>query len=146
MNCTEAQWDLVRKHLEPAQAKGDPRGRPMQDLRAVFNAVLWICKTGARWKDLPKEYPPYQTCHRHFQRWCTGGAWHQVLWDLALDLKRRGGVDITECFIDGTFSSAKKGGVILDRLREARAPRSWSSQTLLVFLSPYGPSEQAPMK
>lgn len=65
---------------------------------------------------------------------------------LAQDLRDRGKIDITECFLDGTFASAKKGGVILDRLSEVKAPRSWPSQTLMVFLSPYGPSAPDPMK
>lgn len=146
MDCTNAQWEAVEKLLSSIQEKSDPRGRPPQDVRAVFNGVLWICKTGTAWKYLPGIYPPYQTCHRYFQRWCKKGIWDKVLWELAMDLKRRGKIDITECFIDGTFSSAKKGGLILDRLRRAKAPRSWSSQTLLVFLSPYGPSEPVPTK
>jgi transposase len=146
MDCKDAQWEAVGKLLESIKERNDPRGRPAQDLRAVFNGILWVCRTGAPWQDLPRRYPPYQTCHRYFQNWCRQGAWDRVLWELALDLKRRGKIDITECFIDGTFSSAKKGGVILDRLSEAKASRSWSSQTLMVFLSPYGPSEQAPMR
>jgi hypothetical protein len=72
--------------------------------------------------------------------------WDKVLYRLAQDLRDRGKIDITECFLDGTFASAKKGGVILDRLSEVKAPRSWPSQTLMVFLSPYGPSAPDPMK
>jgi transposase len=146
MDCKDAQWEAVGKLLTSIKEKDDPRGRPPQDVRAVFNGVLWICRTGAPWQDLPRRYPPYQTCHRYFQNWCRQGTWDKVLWGLALDLKRRGRIDITECFIDGTFSSAKKGGLILDRLNEAKASRSWSSQTLMVFLSPYGPSEPAPTR
>jgi transposase len=146
MDCTDAQWEAVGKLLTTIKVKNDPRGRPPQDIRAVFNGILWVCRTGAPWQDLPRRYPPYQTCHRYFQNWCQLGAWDKVLWELALDLKRRGKIDISECFIDGTFSSAKKGGVISARLSEVRASRSWSSQTLMVFLSPYGPSEPAPTR
>ena len=32
------------------------------------NSILWILRTGAPWKDLSPRYPPYQTCHRWFQK------------------------------------------------------------------------------
>lgn len=88
------------------------------------------------WADLPDRYPPYQTCHRRFQQWCRDGTLARVVRALAQDLKDRGGIDIEECFIDGTFLPAKKGGGWLGKPRGARVPRSWQSQTLLVFLSP----------
>ena len=72
--------------------------------------------------------------------------WDPILYSLAKDLKQRGKIDIEECFIDGTFASAKKGGIILERLKEAKGARSWQSQTLLVFLSPYGPQEPTDMR
>ncbi|MFO0378246.1 MAG: transposase, partial [Cyclobacteriaceae bacterium] len=117
-----------------------------QDQREVLNGILWICRTGAQWNEMPDKYPPYQTCHRYFQNWVKAGVWEKLLWEIARDLRDRGKVDITECFIDGTFASAKKGGFLLEKLRKARVPRSWQSQTLLAFLSPYGPPQQAPMK
>ena len=33
------------------------RGRPMADLRAYFKGVLWMLRSGARWKDLPRWFP-----------------------------------------------------------------------------------------
>jgi hypothetical protein len=68
-----------------------------------------ILRTGAQWADLPERYPPYQTCHRRFQRWSADGALERVLEALAANLKDRGGLDLSECFIDGTFIVAKKG-------------------------------------
>ena len=74
------------------------------------------------------------------------GTWDKVLWNIARDLKDRSKIDITECFIDGTFASAKKGGLVLEKLNMAKGPRSWQSQTLLVFLSPFGLDEQTLMR
>jgi transposase len=62
----------------------------------------------AQWADLPERYPPYQTCHRRFQRWVREGTLERVLEGLARDLKERGGLDLAEGFIDGTFVAAKK--------------------------------------
>jgi transposase len=82
-------------------------------------------------------YPPYQTCHRWFQRWRKEGVFNAVLLALADDLRERGELDLREAFIDGTFAPAKKGGVPLVKQSAARAPKSWQWQTLLVFLSPF---------
>jgi len=58
----------------------------------VLNGIFWILRTGAPWKDLPERYPPYQTCHRWFQRWRKEGAFDALLIVLAEDLKERGGL------------------------------------------------------
>ena len=62
----------------------------------------------------------------------------KVLLALAKHLKEAGGLDLKECFVDGTFVPAKKGGAWLEKPNAARAPRSWALQTAMVFLSPCG--------
>ena len=146
MDVTNEQWEIISKILPESKSAPGKKGRPSQDKRQVLNGVIWICRTGAQWNELPDKYPPYQTCHRYFQKWVDVGVWDKVLWEVARDLKDRGKIDITECFIDGTFASAKKGGLILEKLRKERAQRSWQSLTLLVYLSPYGPQEPVLMR
>ena len=146
MDITDAQWAIIEKVLPESKSGEGKKGRPPQDKRQVLNGVIWICRTGAQWDEMPDKYPPYQTCHRYFQQWVESGVWNKLLWEIAKDLKDRGKMDITECFIDGTFASAKKGALILEKLSEGRGQRSWQSQTLLVFLSPYGPPQPTPMK
>lgn len=139
MDIKDAQWEIIRP-LFPKGNEGKV-GRPSQDVRKILNGILWICRTGAPWHDMPSRYPPYQSCHRYFQKWVEAGLWNKILWKIAMDLKDRGKIDLTECFIDGTFAAAKKGALVLAKLREAKGPRSWQWQTLLVFLSPYGPDQ-----
>lgn len=146
MDISDFQWNLLRDLLEEPSNGKRKRGRPRQDTRSVLNGILWILRTGAQWADMPDRYPPYQTCHRYFQNWVRNGTWDKILWRIAKDLKDRGKIDITECFIDGTFASAKKGGSVLEKLSEVKAPKSWQLQMLLVFLSPYGPQEPTHMK
>jgi transposase len=138
MDLTEPQWKLLAPHFPPQEMRSDRRGRPFRDPRDVLNGVLWILRTGAPWKDLPDRYPPYQTCHRRYQTWVQDGTLERVLRALAQDLHERGELDLRECFIDGSFASAKKGGLALGRPSAERAPRSWPLQTALVFLSPFG--------
>jgi transposase len=85
---------------------------------------LWILRTGAPWRDLPERYPPYQTCHRRFQRWIEEGVLDSVLQALAEDLEERGEIDLSECYIDGTFAVAKKGSSVCQAAAVGDARRS----------------------
>src|SRR5262249_19178662 len=87
--------------------------------------------------DLPERYPPYQTCHRRFQRWVPGGTLERVLESLARGLKERGRLDLCECFTRGTCVVAKKGAAAWVRPSGAKVRSSWQWQTVLVFLSPH---------
>ena len=131
---TDEQWGVVEPVLRGAR-RSDNRGRPWRDTRAVLNGVFWVLGTGAQWRELPERYPPYQTCHRRFQQWVEEGAFDNIIEALCRDLqdRGRGGIDLSECFIDGTFSLAKKGGYWWERLSGVKAPRSWQSQTLVVL-------------
>ena len=134
MDLTDAQWAVLKPVLQPRRSRG--RGRPWRDAREVLNGVLWILRTGAPWHDLPDRYPPYQTCHRRFQQWQRDGTLTRVLRRLAEDLRHRGKLDLSETFIDASFSSAKKGALLSARLAAEKAVKSWRSQTAMVFLSP----------
>jgi transposase len=134
MDLTDAQWAILKPLLQLPQAR--VRGRPWRDGRVVLNAVLWVLRTGAPWHDLPSRYPPYQTCHRRFQQWRRDGTLTGVLTVLAEDLRDRGKLDLSETFIDASFSSAKKGALLSARLAEEKAVKSWRSSTAMVFLSP----------
>jgi len=97
---------------------------------------LWVLRTGAPWHDLPSRYPPYQTCHRRFQHWQRSGLLTRLLQKLAEDLRDRGKLDLSESFIDASFSGAKKGALVSALQNAAKAAKSWQSQTAMVFLSP----------
>lgn len=133
MKLSEKQWEKIADLVPEGSVREDGKGRPWADRRRVLEGILWIVKTGARWRDLPKEYPPYQTCHRRFQQWVEAGVFDTVIETLARDLEERGGIDMSECFIDGTFSLAKKGGYLWEQLSGVKAVRSWQSQTLVVL-------------
>ncbi len=135
---TAAQWKLVAPLLVDKSIRVK-RGRPfVHSERRILSAVCWILKTGAPWYALPKTYPPYQTCHKRFQRWVKTGRLHRAFQVLVRDLEERGGIKLEECFIDGTFSPAKKGDSVLVKRNGERVRNSWQLQTMMVFLSPLG--------
>ena len=120
MDLTDEQWELLEPLIPKPPRREDGRGRPWRDSRDVLNGILWILRTGAPWKDLPGRYPPYQTCHRRFQRWTEEEVLSSILEELAEDLEEWGEIDLAECYIDAMFVAAKKGGDVLERPSVAR--------------------------
>ena len=121
---TDAQWAFIEPLLPELPRRADGRGRPWRDSRQVLNGILWILRTGAPWSEMPDRYPPYQTCHRRFQQWRKAGVMDRMLEALARELEGRGEIDMGECFVDGSFSAAKKGAPGSGKPSGARAARS----------------------
>ena len=135
MKLTDKQWKFIEPLIPEPKRGPNGSGRPPRSAREVLDGVFWVLRTGAPWKDLPKRYPPYQTCHRRFQQWVKDGVLGEILVALREDLKTRGGIGDIEAFIDGTYVQAKRGALKSADLAQARRPRSWQSQTALVFHS-----------
>jgi transposase len=108
MDLKDEQWEVVRRLLTKPTVRADGRGRLRVKDREILNGILWIMRTGASWRDLPDRYPPYQTCHRRFREWVRAGVFEQVLRALVKDVKELSKLDLTECFVDGTFVIAKR--------------------------------------
>ena len=136
MDLTDEQWEILEPLIPDPPRRADGKGRPWRDPRDVLNGILWVLRTGAPWHDLPERYPPYQTCHRRFQCWNEEGVLDEILRALAEGLKERGGLELSECFVDGTFVEAKRGESQWERPSGAKARSSWRWQMALIFLSP----------
>lgn len=137
MDTTDEQWAILKPLIPEKAPREDGKGRPRVDSREVLNGILWVLRTGAAWQDLPDRYPSPATCHRRFQEWRREGVLEKILQTLARDLKERGQLDLSECFIDGFFVVAKKGAGQWERPSGAKVRRSWRWQTAMVFLSPF---------
>jgi transposase len=146
MQLTDEQWSVVEPLIPRPKQRKDRKGRPRVPARGVLDGVLWILWTGAPWKALPSEYPPYQTVHRRMQEWVVNRVFWKVLTALAVDLRDRGKIDLTESFIDGTHAGAKRGALSSELLAVAPQQRSWQLQTLAVFQSPLGSRAVRAMK
>ena len=131
---TDAQWAKISPHLPkvPAKPKG---GRPRADDRACMEGIVWVLRSGARWKDMPDRYPAYATCWRHLGEWERADVW-LTLWRAFLsELDDAQQLDWSEAFMDGTFAPAKKGALASARHARVRGQSLWYWSTARVFLS-----------
>ena len=131
---TDRQWAKIEPLL-PRLPRRRQGGRPWADSRRVFEGILWVLKTGARWRDMPDRYPSGVTCWRRLKRWDEQGVW-LGLWRAFLgELDERGRIRWSESFIDGSFAPAKKGAPELVQPRGGKARSGWWWATVRVFLS-----------
>jgi transposase len=69
-------WGLLESSL-PGR-KGAWGGKA-KDNRLFINAVFWILRTGAPWRDLPPDYGDWKNTHRRFCRWRDKSVWEALL-------------------------------------------------------------------
>ena len=69
-------WNLLENHLPGRKGTWGGNAR---DNRQFINAVFWILRTGAPWRDLPPDYGGWKNTHRRFCRWRDRGVWEKLL-------------------------------------------------------------------
>ena len=140
---TDEQWLLIAD-LFPEPRMTRRGGRPRVASRPCFEGILWILRSGARWKDLPTRFPSPATCWRRLKEWTESGAFQKAWKRLLGKLHGLRSIDWEEAIADGTFSPAKKGAPASARPRRAKARRScfWSMAEELRWL----PMSPAPLR
>ena len=121
---TDTQWEQIREHL-PTRPKRPKGGRPPADDRKCFEGILWIAWTGSPWAALPKEYGSPTTCWRRLQEWEADGVFLNMWRAFLAELNDAQKIRWDECFADGSFAPAKKGGEKSERPSAARAQSGW---------------------
>jgi transposase len=130
---THKQWQRIEPLL-PKLRKTKRGGRPWAENRAVLEGILWILRTGARWKDLPSEYPSPSTCWRRLKLWEEQDVWLDIWRAFLATLDERKQLKWSEAFIDGSFAPAKKGAKGSGKRSAGRARSGWWWSTAKVFL------------
>lgn len=95
------QWERIRDIL-PGKA-GDP-GVTAKDNRLFVEAVLWIARTGAPWRDLPLEFGRWHTVYTRFSRWGKRCIWQRVVETVTND------PDLEALLIDSTIVRVHQHG------------------------------------
>jgi len=68
-------WRRIER-LVPGKA-GD-KGRHGEDNRLFVDAVLWVARAGAPWRDLPPQFGNWNSVFQRFRRWAKKGVWERV--------------------------------------------------------------------
>ena len=76
---SDKEWTLLEPFFLPlgAPRKAGPVGTPAS-VRACYNAIRYLLKTGCQWRMLPSEFPPKSTVHDAFTRWSASGLWPRI--------------------------------------------------------------------
>ncbi len=66
---TDAQWELIAPMVKPR-----PGGRPAtHPRRRIVDAILYLNRTGCSWRQLPHDFPPWETVYWYFKSWTDDG-------------------------------------------------------------------------
>lgn len=77
---TQLLSDEMWARVEPLLPDRTPKqGGRWTDHRPVLEAICWRFRTGSPWRDLPAEFPAWQTVWWRFDRWTKDGTWDRVL-------------------------------------------------------------------
>ena len=124
---TDWQWHI----FDPLLPDRGERGPPIKDKRRMVNGILWVLRTGAPWRDMPKRYGNWNSVFVRFTRWSKLGAWDAAFETLA-SLGPPAG---EEHAIDSTIVRAHqhaagvKGGIKIKKRLGARAAASRPKST-----------------
>ena len=94
---SDDEYDRIEHLL--AGREGD-RGRTGKDNRLFVNAVIWIARTGAPWRDLPERFGKWNSVYQRFNRWSQKGLWEEIFNMLSID------VDVKDLMLDSTIIRA----------------------------------------
>ena len=126
--------DAIWERMKPLLPEPNSFGRPRSADRDVLEGILWVLRTGARWKDIPKHLPSSSTCWRRLRDWEEDEVWDNLWRAFIFQLDQQGLLDWQECFMDGSFAPAKKGGSASEKPRRAKEQSGWWWRTARVFL------------
>jgi transposase len=107
---TDDEWAFLAPYLTLMDPEAPQR---RHDLREVFDALRWIVRTGAQWRMLPTNFPPWPAVYQQARRWIAAGCFEAMVHDLRALLRWSEGRadDPTAVILDGrTVQSTPESG------------------------------------
>ncbi len=107
---SDDEWAFVAPYLTLMTEDAPQREHP---LREVFNGLRWLARTGAQWRMLPHDLPPWYTVYQQTQRWLAAGVFEAIAHDLRRLLREAEGraPEPTAVILDGrTIQSTPESG------------------------------------
>ena len=106
---SDAAWALIGPLLPQPKSGPGRRGRPAKSARTMLNGVLWLLRTGAPWRDLPRfRFGPWQTVYTRFSCWRAEGVIDRLVEGLQGQLNEDGAIDWNLWCVDGSVSRAAR--------------------------------------
>lgn len=117
----DSQWERIAALLPPMTGAMGP---PSKSNRNMINAMVWIVRTGAPWRDLPERFGPWKSVYSRFSRWQKRGILKVVFDALCIDQ------DTETYMIDATIMRAHQdaSGAQKKTVRKLSALRAVVSQ------------------
>jgi transposase len=107
---SDEEWAFVAPYLTLMRTDAPQR---VHDLREVFNGVRYIVRTGAHWRMLPHDLPPWEAVYQQARRWLDAGSFAAIVQDLCAILRVAAGrpEDPTAAVFDArTLQSTPESG------------------------------------
>ena len=105
---TDAEWTRIEKYF-PEKVSGTP-GRPPKPARPMINAIVWLARSGAPWRDLPERFGPWETVYSRFRALLDNGTLVKIFQDLNIDADLQDlSLDSTSVRVHQHAARAKKG-------------------------------------
>lgn len=117
---TDDQWQVV----EPLIPRPNHMGRPPRDGREMLEAMLWLLRSGAPWRDLPDWYGPWETVYTRFRQWRDAGLLDDIVQKLQTLLADRGKIDWDLWCIDGSSVRAARCAAGAGKRGARKSPRT----------------------
>ena len=119
---SEAQWEILAPLFPKPKRRKDRRGRPWAPNRDCLKGILWVLRTGARWRDMPEQYPDGSTCWRRLRGWEEQGIWLKAWQKLLSMLDQRRLLDWGS--LPGRhFHHRQKGGSAVGKTRRGKGTK-----------------------
>ena len=83
-------------------------GRPPTKVREMFDAIMWVLCSGAPWRDLPAQYPPWKSVYHRFRYYQKHGILEHVIEALMRKASQQRQVQLTLVGIDGSYIRAHR--------------------------------------
>lgn len=99
---TDSQWEVMKEYL-PVQRKRK------HDLREIVDAILWILRIGAQWRNLPDNHPPWKSVYYYFRKWKQNGTLQKMNEGLNQKERKRQGKTATPSMLSIDRQSIKAG-------------------------------------
>lgn len=99
---TDPQWEIIKEKL-PVQRKRK------YDLRDIVDAIFFVLRTGGQWRNLPKEFPKWQSVYYYFRKWKGDGVLVGLNSSLNMMLRQQQGREATPSAVSIDTQSVKKG-------------------------------------